>query len=131
MNKLDTFKQNYIELQYKIIDAVIEHQDKLELNNPAESQLYIQLQSAILSNIFRLKGIINTLNEVYDAKIELPEKYQKYAKIAKELVYLKNDDVILFITDGQTENEVKLEELITKVKSLPKNGRQQDSKPKK
>lgn len=123
MNKLETFKENYIELQYKIIDAVIAHQDKLDLNSSTESQLYVQLQAAILSNVFRLNGIVNTLNELYDTKIEIPQKYQKYVKIAKELVYLKNNDLMLFITDGQKESEIKVEELITKVKTIKRDGR--------
>ena len=124
--KLSEFNQGYIEHQYKIIDALIEHQDKLDITNKTEYNLFMMLQTPILNNIFRVKGVINALNEVLGEKLEIPEKYQKYAKIAKELAYFKGDNIVLFLTDGETEQEIDVVELINKVKSIKKD----ETKPK-
>lgn len=126
--KIQQFQEGFIKHQYELVDEIIKKQDGLNLTDPKERTLYTLLEGSILNLIFRLKGIINTIKELNDEEIEVPVKYEKYFKIAKEMVYMKGDELTLFITDGQKEEELTVNELIEKIK-ISKNGQsKKDSK---
>lgn len=126
-NKLQQLKDGFIKHQFELIDAVLDKQKNLNLNDKKESTIYWLLESSILSIVFRLKGIIHIIKELYGEEIEVPEKYQKLYRVARETLYFKENDLVLSISDGQKEEEIKIDDLLEKIK-ISKNGQQGERK---
>ena len=89
-------KEKYIPHQYEVIDSILESLDKMDVNDQGSYAFSSILEAHIISLMFRLKGYLHFIKEVFGEEIKIPDKYTQYAKMAQDYIYLKGNELMVY-----------------------------------
>jgi hypothetical protein len=116
LEKLEKFKNSYLTYNMELVDALKTHVDKLNPEDPKERALIFALLGYEYGIFYKTKALKDFAKEILNYEIEIPSKYANSMKNVMESFTL-NSKGELITSDGMS-----VDELITKLKTLPKDG---------